>query len=103
MCAVCTSLQSERVSDAPPDTGQMRDTDLQSTFVESASDSDDKAAHAADPGRDDSWLTRRTVLATPGMGRHERSMWNPLRVDEKDGAADSEREDSWLARRTAGR
>ena len=60
--------------------------------------SDDKAAHAANSGREDSWLTRRTEQATPGKGRHERSMWNPLRVDEKNGAADTEREDSWLAR-----
>ena len=40
----------------------------------------------------------RTDLATPGKGRHERSMWNPQRVDEKNGAADSEHGDSWLAR-----
>ena len=67
--------------------------------LENASDSDDKAARddAADSGRDDSWLSRRTDLATPGKGRHESSMWNPLRADEKNGAADSEREGSLLA------
>ena len=98
VCGVHFSVVSERVPDAPPDTEQMRDTDLQSTVVENASDSDDKAAQAANSGREDSWLTRRTDQATPGKGRHERSMWNPLRVDEKNGAADTKREDSWLAR-----
>ena len=73
VCGVYFSVVSERVPDAPADTVQMRDTDLQSTVVENASDSDDKAAHAANSGREDSWLTRWTDQATPGKGRHERS------------------------------
>ena len=54
VCGVHFSVVSERVLDAPPDTGQIGGTDLQSTVVEYASDSDNKAAHAANSGREDS-------------------------------------------------
>ena len=36
VCGVHFSVVSERVPDAPPDTGQMGDADLQSTVVENA-------------------------------------------------------------------
>ena len=98
MCAVCISLWCLKGFLTRRPTRADGRAPIQSTVVENASDSDDKNAHAADSGRDDSWLTRRTDLATLGKGRHERSMWKSVTVDEKNGAADSEREDWWLAR-----